>query len=262
MRIKRRLKATVNKYDDIYEKMYISYMDYNDARWDSKTYKVEASKLKTILAAVRQSGLSGMEFYKELVSMGYKPYTIKALFQTAALLFAHAQKEKITSNITNPFEDFLTKNNHIFRHAYKVERLKFDFDEARRRINTLEDANIREFCLAILHSGLRISEAYKVNHDTQSVIGKGGKQRFVMFDYKGDQPPPGQARVRTALASIELKPHSLRKLLATKLSRDSSLTHIDIMTIMGWSSIETAQKYMQPLAEQELKQKVLDALNK
>ena len=65
--------------------------------------------------------------------------------------------------------------------------------------------------------------------------------------------------VRKELAKIGLKPHSLRKLLATKLSR-SNMTYTDICAIFGWSSLATAQKYLQPLKEDQLKQKMKEIL--
>lgn len=243
------------KFKDIYEKLYYSYLAYYDKIWDNKTYASESSKLKTIIRVMRLSGLRGIDFYGILKAEGYKPYTIKALVQRAASLYRHGQEQKFLSTFNNPMYDLLVKSPQLFRNAYKPERLKLDFDEALTRIKTIEDEATREMCLALLKSGLRIHEAYKVNYVTASVIGKGDKERFTAFTFPAHLEMPSEYRVRTELKKLGLKPHSLRKLLATKLSR-SDLRHADIMKIMGWSSIETASKYFQSLNEEQLKQKM------
>jgi integrase len=101
---------------------------------------------------------------------------------------------------------------------------------------------------------------YLVNKETSSVIGKGNKERFTTFAFPEHLELPSEWQVRTALKKIGLKPHSLRKLLATKLSRNSDIKNQDILAIMGWSSLETANKYLQPLNEQQLKQKMKEIL--
>ena len=114
--------------------------------------------------------------------------------------------------------------------------------------------------MALLKSGLRIHEAYKVNYETSSVIGKGDKERFTAFSFPKHLQMPSEYHVRGALQKLGLKPHSLRKLLATKLSR-SDLRHADIMQVMGWSSIATASKYFQSLNEEQLKQKMKEIVD-
>lgn len=244
-----------------YEKLRYDYLEYHDKLWEDTTYEAESSKTKTIVEYIQKAGgYAGKPFYVVLKDAGYKPYTIKALFQRAADMYEHSQKLGILSSFNNPYKDFLISNNHLFRNAYKTERLKIDFDEARSRINKElnYDKDLQSFCLALLKSGLRIHEAYKVDYDTASVIGKGGKRRYVNFEYKSDNPPT-ESRVRRALKKIGLKPHTLRKLLATKLSR-SDMTYTDICEVMGWSSLETAARYLQPLKEEQLKQKLTEIL--
>lgn len=249
------MKAKQIKFEDRYEELYYSYLTYHDRIWDDKTYASESSKLKTIVRIMRISGLRGVDFYGQLKAEGYKPYTIKAFVQRAASLYKHGQEQKIVDAFSNPFSDLLARSPQLFRNAYKPERLKMDFDEAQRRIKTIEDEALREMCMALLKSGLRIHEAYKVNYETSSVIGKGDKERFTAFSFPKHLEMPSEYHVRGALQKLGLKPHSLRKLLATKLSR-SDLRHADIMQVMGWSSIATASKYFQPLNEEQLKQKM------
>jgi site-specific recombinase XerD len=241
-----------------YEQLRVAYLSYYDKVWDLKTYRNEASRAKTIIEALKVSGFNGMAFYAALKDMGYKPYTIKTIVQAAGRIYAHGQKEKIVDSFNNPFKDFMATSKNVFRNAYKPERLKIDFDEAHRRILTIEDENIKYFCLALLQSGLRIHEAYKVDHSTSSVIGKGDKQRFVIFNYNRPNPPSEYA-VRKQLTALGLKPHSLRKLLSTKLAR-GGFSREDLMEIMGWSSSQTADKYNQPLFEEQLREKLQKVL--
>lgn len=244
------------KFEDIYEKLYYSYLNYYDKIWDNKTYESEKSRLKTVIRVMRISGFRGIDFYNQLKIEGYKPYTIKKLVQRAAALYKHGQDQGFLSKFNNPMQDIITRSPQLFRNAYKAERLKLDYDEAKNRILTIANEDVREFCMQLLKTGLRIHEAYIVNQSTSSVIGKGDKERFTTFEWPANKEMPSEATVRRALAKIGLKPHSLRKLLATKLSRESSFSAQDIMTIMGWSSIETASKYYQPLKEETLKQKM------
>lgn len=245
-------------YSDKYEELYFRFLSHYDRVWDAKTYKSESSKLKLVLKTLRVSGLSGMHFYDALKKQGYKPYTIKAVFESASRMYEHGQHENIVSSFNNPFKEFLFRQKNLFRYAYKTERLKIDYDDTKKLLETIQDENLREFCLALLQSGLRIDEAYKVDHSTSSVVGKGGKQRFVNFKYNRPNPPSEYA-VRKQLTALGLKPHTLRKLVATKLSR-SELSRTDIREYMGWSSDITADRYNQPLKEEKLKAKIEEIL--
>lgn len=245
------------KFDTKIEELRYAYLDYHDNVWSNTTYTAESSKTQTIVNAIQASGMSGTDLYTYLKDRDYGAYTIKALMQRAAAMYDFGRERGLVVSQINPFRDFLVRNAQVFRHAYKSERLTITFETAKERIESIEDDNMREFCLALLFSGLRIHEAYKVNHETSTVVGKGGKERYVMFNYRGN--PPSEYAVRKALKEIGLKPHSLRKLLATRLAR-SHLTHTDIMTIMGWSNIETATKYFQPLNNEQLAAKLKEAI--
>lgn len=247
------------KFQDKYEELYYRYLEAKDGYWDGATYNSESSKLKTIVRVLRKSGLRGISFYQELKAEGYKPYTIKSLTQRAASMYEWAIKNQVASTHTNPFADLLVSSPHLFRNAYKAERLKLDFDEAAQRIMSIPQENVRECCLSMLRSGLRIHEVFIVNKETNSVIGKGNKERFTVWAFPAHLQLPSAAQVRYALKKIGLKPHSLRKLLATKLAR-SDMRHMDIMALMGWSSMETATKYIQPMNEDKLKSKLEEIL--
>lgn len=249
------------KHTDKYDELIYKYLEAHDPVWTNNTYATESAKLKTILRVLRISGLRGVAFYQTLKAEGYHPYTIKAIVARAASLIAWGIKHQIQGfGPTNTFEDLLMSSPQLFRNVYKTERLKIGFDEAVEKIKTIPQENIREACLSLLRSGLRIHEIYKVNLETKSVIGKGGKERFTVWSYPSHLELPSENQIRYALKKVGLKPHSLRKLLATKLARNSDFSNADIQQIFGWSSIETATKYIQPESESILKQKIQEAL--
>ena len=249
------------KHTDKYDELVYKYLEAHDPTWTDKTYATESAKLKTILRVLRTSGPRGVTFYQTLKAEGYHPYTIKSLVSRGASLFDWAIKHQIQGfGPINTFADLLLSSPQLFRNAYKPERLKITFDEAMEKIKSIPQENIREACLSLIRSGLRIHEIYKVNNDTKSVIGKGDKQRFTVWAFPAHLELPSENQIRYALKKVGLKPHSLRKLLATKLARNSDFSNADIMAVFGWSSIETAAKYLQPETEAKLRNKIEEAL--
>ena len=249
------------RYIDKYDELVYKYLEAHDPTWTDKTYATESAKLKTISRVLRISGLRGIAFYQQLKAESYHPYTIKALVTRAASLIAWGIKHQVQGfGPLNTFEDLLMSSPQLFRNVYKAERLKIGFDEAVEKIKTIPQENIREACMSLLKSGLRIHEIYKVNHETKSVIGKGDKERFTIWSFPSHLELPTENQIRYALKKVGLKPHSLRKLLATKLARNSDFSNADIMAVFGWSSIETASKYLQPETEDKLRNKIQEAL--
>lgn len=248
------------KFADKYEELIYKYLDYHDPTWTSKTFATESAKSKTILRTIRTAGTRGIDLYQGLKINGYHPHTIKKLVLTASAYVAWGIKNQVKGfGPLNTYADLILTSPQLFRNAYKPERLKVDFDEALERIKSIAQENVKEACLALLKSGLRIHEAFLVNTETSSVIGKGDKLRYVVWTYPPHLKMPTEGQIRYALKKIGLKPHSLRKLLATKLAR-SNMRHTEIMQLMGWSSFETASKYIQPLNEEQLKRSLEEAL--
>lgn len=243
---------------DNYWQLYDSYLDFHKTAWTTACYKSEAARLKKIIHIIKtETGLSGNEFHKSLTDRGYGSYTIKTMLIRAASYYEFGATKGAFPKGMNPFKNEMQRSRTAMNRAYRPERLKVDFDTARERISLIKDEAVRGFCMALLTSGLRIEEAYTVNYETSSVIGKGGIERTVFFDYKGNLP--SQYSVRKALAALGLKPHSLRKLFATKLSR-SGFSHADIKRILGWSSITTADKYFQAKQDDKLRQELKEVL--
>lgn len=154
----------------------------------------------------------------------------------------------------NPYRAWRKTNAKQFKYCYERKLPTIGFEEALRRIETIEDRPIREACLVLLRGGLRISELYTYDVGTNTVRGKGGKQRRV---YCGPFSAFGgsDAKLRKSLTLLGLKPHMLRKIAATEFRR-RGLRDEDLLLVMGWNSMETAKSYLKPLNEEEIAAKL------
>lgn len=250
-------KVEINLREPLWE-LYDKYLHEMSGAWAPSTYKSEASRLKLIVKLMLSgAGRSGNALYDALMEQGLKMYAVKTSLIRASQFWEYGKAQgHFVGDVANPYKSEMRRKAFTLKTAYKKERLKFNYDQALAAICGLAEEDLRDFILAMLKSGVRFEEAFKVDLVNQRVIGKGSKERAVVFEYYGTVP--AKARVRAALKQIGLKPHSLRKLLATKLSR-TDMTHADIMAVFGWSSIKTADSYFQPLAEDKLRQLLKEA---
>lgn len=216
-------------------KSIMLYLEAHESAWALTTWRSERSRLKSVAHVIKFGPEAVM---KHLVDRGSKPYTIKTTFMRLAAF------EKWRGNSTQ-FSDYVKKHRNKFRHAYQREELEVTFDEALQRIRRLDEP-YRQLATAILSTGLRISETYSVCGDR--VVGKGGKTRRVYGTIEVTAP---RSTFWRKLKAVGLKPHTLRKLLATRLS-DKGATAADLCKVFGWSSIETAYQYLQPKEDAKL----------
>ncbi len=146
-----------------------------------------------------------------------------------------------------------------FKYAYQLEKLTSTFDDARINILTLDEP-YRSAALQLLEGGMRYCELWTFDGDR--VIGKGGKPRkiFLSEELKAFRYRGSYSALFVRLKAVGLKPHSLRKLWATRISRDSRIKDQDICKLGGWSSIETSIKYRQPHDDAYLKDLLQDVM--
>lgn len=200
--------------------------------------------------------------YKDLRDRGMKNHSIKTTFVRLGQFYQWlVDTDKIPAT-KNPWKLFLKENALIFKYCYQTERLTLTFNEAKEKIDELPEAEYRLAAQQLLEGGLRYCELR--TFDGKSVIGKGSKPRTVFlreglrdFRYTGSY-----SALYQRLKAIGLKPHTLRKLCATEVSRHPEAKDQDICKIFGWSSIETSIKYRQPHSDELLGGLLQSVVNK
>lgn len=184
--------------------------------------------------------------YKELHERGMKDHSIKTTFVRLSQFFQWLVDTDKIAPSKNPWKLFMKSHALLFKHAYRTERLKVSFDDAKRLIDAMPEDEYKAAAKQLLEGGLRYCELS--TFDGQGVIGKGSKPRSVFlrdglkdFRYHGSY-----SALYVRLKAVGLKPHTLRKLCATRFSTEAGISDVDICEIFGWESIETSKKYRQP----------------
>jgi len=237
------------------------YLEYKDKVWTRATLLSEQSRLKKY-SYLLDSGMDAASIYKTLKGQGLGPYTLKTAFIRLGNFADWIMENKpgvITKNI---FKEFTTTNKQIFRNSYKKETLATTYDEAIIKISSIENAVVKQHAFYLLQTGLRISESYNLEQREDGqiyVIGKGGKQRRI-FTENLPQSLASVTTLRRALKKVNLKPHTLRKLYATRLLTKGGISTHELCKIMGWSNIETAMSYLQSRKDEELQGRIQGVL--
>ena len=218
------------------------YIESKKNAWAPTTRRSVHAKLRTALELIKEGPEA---LYTKGIQL-YAPYSLKTLFTLAGEFYGHCYPTGI-----NPFKAYLKSNAQLFKNVYKKEEVGISFDEAKERISMIANIEARQMALFILTSGLRADEALQYD-GSGIVLGKGAKLRKV---FANSAYPTGHkltyATLYNALAKVDLKPHTLRKLYATQLV-EAGLQAADLMKIMGWSNIETAGWYLQARSDDKL----------
>ena len=225
-----------------------SYIKDHSNAWAETTQVSEAARLRRLSPRLARSD-SPESIYNDLKET-MKPYSVNTLF----VRLAHFYQWLIDNNHRSGENVFMTwkkKNARLFRYSYQREKLEVSFSDASRRVEQIEDVECKLAARVLLNTGLRISELSEVSGDY--VVGKGGKRRKIFFT--GRIPKVNKKRLYRSLKKVGLKPHSLRKLFATRVAKKGARPE-DLCEIMGWSSINTAFWYLQPKRDDELKRLV------
>jgi integrase len=212
-----------------------TYLEAKESAWAYSTWKSEKSRLRALGALIDSEPKT---LHQTLKDRGMKPYSIKTLFIRLADLEAWAKAG-------TKYQEYMETHKNRFKHAYQKEELELTYDQAMERIQQLDEP-YRTMALGILKTGVRVSEAYKVKGG--KVEGKGGKVRKVFGTIEVTVP---YSTFWAKLKAIGLKPHSLRKLCATRLA-DKDSTAADLCKVFGWSSITTAYQYLQAKEDSRL----------
>lgn len=183
------------------------------------------------------------------LSLQMKPYAAKTT------LIRIADYKAFTGDVT--LRNFLRNNRKRFQNAYEKERLNVNYNGALRALEQIKDTRIRNLCYELLFSGARISEL--LSHKHGQVVGKGGRIRTLFLrDSLRHYAGCSYSEVYKSLKAVGLKPHTLRKLAATRMA-EMGFREADLMRVMGWSQISTAACYLQPKRDEEIRRRLLEA---
>lgn len=232
-----------------------SYVDSKRGAWAATTLRSESSRLSALL---EELNMEPRMAYTKLAAKGLKPYSIKTAFVRMSSFYAWMQEEQGFQG-KNLFAKFLREQAQLFKHVYKKERLQSDFLDAKNRISKIGSASVRQLAEEMLSSGVRVSECLNREVQSDCVVGKRGSSRRVNINPSNNKAMATYSEVHRGLREVGLKPHTLRKLFATRLvERGFKLP--ELMEVMGWRSVQTAASYLQPISERELLAKVAGAV--
>ncbi len=220
-----------------------AYLEVASTKWSISTQVSEKSRLSTVAPLLSKYGFDAEAIYN-ILSTKMGAYSLKTTFIRLSALFDFAVSVNATKTTVNPFKTFMSGSS-LFKKSsvYLPSKVGKTFDEVK---TALESDNSEEAATALylLKTGLRISELYKVTKvDGQLMVkGKGGKLRQVLAERP--ERVSSMEKLRQFLSQMDLTPHDLRKLTATKLASEG----VDLNTlkdVFGWSSLSTAQVYLQ-----------------
>lgn len=224
--------------------------------WSPTTYKSEKYRMKSLepyLHLVERPD----KLYKAISPL-MKPYSVLTAFTRLSSYLDFLIEEGLVTG-PNKIKLFKKRNKNLFKNAYVTEKLTLTFEEAEAKINTLANPSLRDDCLLMLYTGVRIheTELVIVGNQGNKVLGKGGKIRPFLSKRTFKH---SALEIRQGLSHLGIKPHSLRKLFATRLV-ERGISPQDLCEIMGWSDIKTAYRYLQPKTENKLQAIVNEAVN-
>lgn len=221
--------------------------------WAPSTQKSQKARLNSVLHLI---GKDPNEVWSWLESH-QAPYTRTVTWGviTEFYDFLISIGEVTSENI---YSKWRKANRRQFKHVYERKQPSFTFEEAKEKILSIKDEGIRKKALELLGSGMRWSESF--TYENGKVVGKGSKKRTV---YKpkisGPEWNGSYSTFWLRLSEVGLKPHDLRKLVATRLHK-SGMSVFDLCHHMGWSDPKTAMAYIQPDKEKTMLTNVKKAL--
>lgn len=221
------------------------YLEAHKNIWAPTTLRSETFRLNALAPCINGNP------HTLLNNLDYmKPYSRLTAYIRVAALYTWAIDEGHIQG-PNPYTKFKKKNRRLFANAYTKETLELTYDDARKRIEAIQDEAIRRRALELLGGAQRWCES---GSNSNTVIGKGGKARPNFAPrLTGPDYRKSYSTFYKALKQIGLKPHTLRKLALTRLV-DKGATEYDLMAVAGWSSIQTASSYVQAKRTDKLKE--------
>lgn len=216
------------------------YLADRETAWAGSTLKSERSRLQAIKEHLDKAP---EKIHEVLKRDGKKPYAIRTTFIRLCDFENWAFENGLAKQ--RVFRPYMEKHRNRFKHAYQKEDLNITFEEALTRIEALAEP-YRTQAKEMLRTGVRVSECKTVRNG--KVFGKGGKIRTVYGKLTLTAP---RSTFWRKLKAVGLKPHTLRKLCATRLA-DNGATAADLCKVFGWTSIQTGYQYLQAKDDERL----------
>jgi integrase len=222
-----------------------SYIASKKNAWAETTMKSEKARLYACVTPLSAGSPSTLWAHLQT----HKPYTRSTTWTRVVAFWGWRQAKGFAPVGPNPYTEWRLENAKAFKNVYTSRRIGLTYEEVKGIIETLPE-DIKATASYILSNGLRWSEA---SQHGDAIVGKGGKVRPRFGEaFEGDGKLASYKRLRCALRNHGLKPHDLRKLFATRLAEGGRVGHADLLRILGWNSIQTAQRYLQPKKDTEL----------
>lgn len=228
------------------KKHIAEYLAEHANAWTAATQRTTANRLYSLEAV-----LTGKpeQLWKFLMKKGDAPSTRVITFAQAVHFWRWAAAKGYAKD-GEVYASFRRRNRLLFKNCFPKRSVGVTYEEAKARIEAIEDKAVKRRALEILSSGIRWSESCQTG---EVILGKGSRYRRV---YRASVDGPDftlsyATFLRKLKSATGLKPHDLRALAATNLV-NCGLKEADLMAVMGWQSIATASRYVQPKKEEEL----------
>lgn len=230
------------------EQLVEMYLQSKQNSWSPTTLKSERSRLRTLTSSITSvDALDPQTVLKQISSAA--AYTIQTSWTRATDFYQWLIDRGYVDSQINIFKKYRAENKNRFKYSYERKTPKISYAEAKEKILAMENKEIARAALTILSGGLRISEISTLERGY--CIGKGNKRRRVYVD--DIQFNKSLSYFRKVLKKeTGLKPHDLRKIKATEVSKKGARPE-QLCALFGWNSFETARSYLNPGHDDELK---------
>lgn len=219
-----------------------AFLESKDKAWAFSTISSARHKLAKLADPVKKADPEAAWVAIETLS----PYTRSSYWHIAVSYYEFLNPDK-----PNVFKKWRSYNAKVFKNVYEKKQPTISYDSALQAISRISDKEVMEEAKVILETGIRISERFQITQDGY-VKGKGGKLRK-LFCSKMPNTQISNYRIREALKEVGLRPHDLRKVRATDLSR-RGMKEADLCKVFGWNSFDTASSYIAPMNDDKIKE--------
>ncbi len=221
--------------------LYAEYIKDKAPTWSASSVRSESSRLNGRHELIDGNAARLWDSLKDL-----QPYA-RATYWTRVAAFYDWLIENGKRTSPNPYTVFRKRNTQCFRNAYVKRPCQVSMTDIKALLDKIPDKyeDIRNKCKQLLAGGLRRTESYTLADGY--VTGKGGKvRRAYVPEILGPMAEP--SRYSTMLKVLKkycgITPHKLRSIKLTTMARKPEIKSRDLQEFAGWSSISTAESYV------------------